>query len=142
MTSPDSKTFQIIYSQADFKENISVFVAFCLLFTQHHELLAHLQAQGWPEIGSLLSNRPAMKENFAAKPAKYNGENNPDNKVLGLYGAPMGPIGPMWAPCWPHETLLSGLTQYMHFVRGICFKNAYGSVWVLCGISTPPSFTY
>ena len=28
----------------------------------------------------------------------------------GLHGAHLGPTGPTWAPCWPHEFLLSGLS--------------------------------
>ena len=33
----------------------------------------------------------------------------PDSKVhLGQYGAHLGPVGPRWAPCWPHEPFYQG----------------------------------
>ena len=35
------------------------------------------------------------------------GSDGPDNKV---HGANMGPVGPRWAPCWPHEPRYQGLS--------------------------------
>ena len=31
----------------------------------------------------------------------------PDSSSWGQHGADLGPVGPRWAPCWPHEPLLS-----------------------------------
>ena len=36
----------------------------------------------------------------------------PDNKV---HGAHLGPVGPIWAPCWPHEPCYQG-TSFSHAV--------------------------
>ena len=34
----------------------------------------------------------------------------PDSKVhRGQHGAHLGPVGPRWAPCWPHETCYQGV---------------------------------
>ena len=33
---------------------------------------------------------------------------NPDNKVHGANMGHLGPVGPRWAPCWPHETCYQG----------------------------------
>ena len=34
----------------------------------------------------------------------------PDNKVHGgQHGAHLGPVGPRWAPCWPHEPCYRGI---------------------------------
>ena len=32
-------------------------------------------------------------------------ESNPDSRV---HGAHLGPTGPRWAPCWPHELCYPG----------------------------------
>ena len=46
---------------------------------------------------------------------KYNGklihlkETFPDSKV---HGAHLGPVGPRWAPCWPHELWYQGYLVY------------------------------
>ena len=39
--------------------------------------------------------------------------NNPDSKVHGANnGAHLGPVGPRWAPCWPHEPCYQGKAEY------------------------------
>ena len=35
----------------------------------------------------------------------------PNSKFMGKYGAHLGPIGPRWAPYWPHEPCYLGLHQ-------------------------------
>ena len=41
---------------------------------------------------------------------------NPDCKV---HGANMGPVGPRWAPCWPHEPCYQGtyVSDWMHVIH-------------------------
>ena len=38
----------------------------------------------------------------------------PDSKV---HGANMGPVGPRWAPCWPHEPCYQGLLFKLDFIE-------------------------
>ena len=42
-------------------------------------------------------------------------EDNPDSKV---HGANLGPTGPRWAPCWPHELCYLGIVM-----RPYCLYN-------------------
>ena len=35
--------------------------------------------------------------------------NNPDTKFMGQHGAHLGPVGPRWAPCWPHGPCYQGI---------------------------------
>ena len=34
----------------------------------------------------------------------------------GQYGAHLGPVGPRWAPCWPHEPCYHGCSLYTYFL--------------------------
>ena len=34
----------------------------------------------------------------------------------GQYGAHLGPVGPRWAPCWPHEPCYKGCSLYTYFL--------------------------
>ena len=34
---------------------------------------------------------------------------HPDSKI---HGAHLGPVGPMWAPCWPHKPCYHGSDEY------------------------------
>ena len=33
------------------------------------------------------------------------------HRPWGQHGAPLGPVGPRWAPCWPHEPWYQGYLQ-------------------------------
>ena len=33
-----------------------------------------------------------------------------DSSFMGQHGAHLGPTGPRWAPCWPHEPCYQGIT--------------------------------
>ena len=37
---------------------------------------------------------------------------------LGQYGAHLGPVGPRWAPCWPHEPSYQGFTPWIMYMSG------------------------
>ena len=57
-----------------------------------------------------------MIENHKDRLSQYGGHNSPDNKVRGAnMGAHLGPTGPRWAPCWPHD---------------LCYLGQ-GKIWVL-----------
>ena len=38
----------------------------------------------------------------------------PDSKVHGANMGPTCPVGPRWAPCWPHEPCYLGCLSYRH----------------------------
>ena len=38
------------------------------------------------------------------------------------HGAHLGPVGPRWAPCWPHEPCYKGRCQWSNLVWTICVK--------------------
>ena len=54
----------------------------------------------------------------------------------GQHGAHLGPTGPRWAPCWPHELCYLGWKHFPHywpFVKGIHqWWIPYTSLDVLC----------
>ena len=60
--------------------------------------------------------------------------NYPDSKV---HGAHLGPTGPRWAPCWPHELCYLGmLLNYGVFTMAVtwtlwCLKSL-ASQWTIC----------
>ena len=54
----------------------------------------------------------------------------PDNSSWGKHGAHLGPVGPSWAPCWPHEPCCQGfgkIALVWHSTICILHINAVGS---------------
>ena len=45
---------------------------------------------------------------------------SPIAKFMGNHGAHLGPVGPVWAPCWPHEPCYQGSSAKWRpfFVQG------------------------
>ena len=40
----------------------------------------------------------------------------------GQHGAHLGPVGPRWAPLWPHETCYQGWVQRAHYIQDVCMQ--------------------
>ena len=51
---------------------------------------------------------------FCSKLSKVTIGHIPDSKV---HGAHLGPIGPRWAPCWPHEPCYLGWHLLLHMIE-------------------------
>ena len=61
-------------------------------------------------------------------------EHSPTNHIVlntwGQYGTHMGPVGPRWAPCWPHEPCYASPEGVVFFFGSVCASvfNAWGAV--------------
>ena len=67
---------------------------------------------------------------------------NPDRKV---HGANLGPVGPRWAPCWPHEPCYQGTftlihTKSMNFVLFTAFRFSYFIIFL--ALTSSVQFNY
>ena len=66
----------------------------------------------------------------------------------GQHGAHMGPTGPRWAPCWPHELCYLGIpfSQYVTCIRNSSFKSAMKTIYktdpIICPKETCKTFWY
>ena len=66
---------------------------------------------------TLLSGEQVIYYMCVVSPIKYShGCVFPDSKV---HGANLGPTGPRWAPCWPHELYFLGCYTPMKMLREI-----------------------
>ena len=68
-------------------------------------------------------------------------EKYPDSKVYGgQHGAHLGPTGPRWVPCWPHESCYLGTSVFSSMLtpRTNChLRNIRWPTSILSGVNKP-----
>ena len=68
-----------------------------------------------PDVGSLYLVFYRLLKNSLQREIHINTPR--EQSVLGQHGAHLGPVGPRWAPCWPHEPCCQGPFQEIWIPR-------------------------
>ena len=82
----------------------------------YHSCMGHLSFKIWLYFLLMLTVNVIFLYGTGALPR--------EQSSWGQHGAHLGPVGPRWAPCWPHEPCYQGMMQIL------------STLWILIGIRT------
>ena len=96
-------------------ETLCTFVLFIMYYskTVHYLLILHDRnpiARKW----AWLSWVQTIVYVLPQSPQNYSNISSQTTKFMGPTWAHLGPVGPWWAPCWPHEPCYQGLQSVLN----------------------------